>query len=37
MPIYNYKCEECENQQEELHLMKGPDYTIKCNKCESKK
>lgn len=35
-PMYDYQCEECENIQEELHSMSGPDYDIKCEKCGSK-
>lgn len=36
MPIYEYRCEDCEHLQDELHPMNGPDYEITCNKCESK-
>lgn len=35
MPLYVYICSQCGNEQEELHPMSGPDYEIRCNKCES--
>lgn len=36
-PLYDYVCDECENVQEELHPMSGPDYNLKCEKCGSTK
>jgi putative FmdB family regulatory protein len=37
MPIYVYKCEKCNNEQEEIHSLHGPNYTIVCEKCKSEK
>lgn len=36
-PIYEYQCDECENVQEEIHPMAGPDRKLTCQKCNSKK
>jgi putative FmdB family regulatory protein len=36
MPLYNYKCEDCNHVQEELHPMRGPNYEVTCKKCGSK-
>lgn len=33
MPTYDYKCSDCENIQEEIHPMSGPDKTIVCSLC----
>lgn len=35
MPNYDYKCEKCENIQEEYHKM-SESPKIKCKKCGSK-
>ena len=35
MPIYDYKCSECENEQEALHPYSGPKTPIKCSECGS--
>jgi putative FmdB family regulatory protein len=36
MANYDYQCEDCENIQEELHPMTGPNYEIVCKECGSK-
>ena len=33
MPTYDYKCNMCENVQEEMHPMRGPAKPIVCSKC----
>ena len=35
MPTYNYQCAECEHVQEFEHPMSGPNYELKCEKCDS--
>ena len=35
MATYDYKCEKCDNIQEEIHPMSGPSYKITCKKCGS--
>jgi putative FmdB family regulatory protein len=37
MPTYDYKCEKCENVQEEVHPMRGPEKPVVCAKCGHKK
>jgi putative FmdB family regulatory protein len=36
MPIYEFKCKECENLQEELCFNKGDIENIVCRSCGSK-
>jgi len=36
MATYDYKCDDCNNVQEEIHPMAGPTYDIVCKNCESK-
>ena len=35
--LYDYKCQDCENVQEEMHPMSGPKYKITCEECGSDK
>lgn len=37
MPIYVYKCEDCETEQDEIHPMAGPDRELACQNCGSKR
>jgi putative FmdB family regulatory protein len=35
MPLYDYKCIDCNHIQEESHPMTGPIEEVACEKCKS--